>query len=157
MSRRFGRARRGERVVAKVPHGHWATTTFVAALCFDGIRAPCVLDGPIDAESFYEYVRQILLPTLKQGDIVILDNLSSHKRSSIESAINAVGATLLFLPPYSPDFNPIEQVFAKLKSLIRAAEPRDRESLWKALGTALYAFSPDECQNYFINSGYGES
>ena len=125
---------RGERLRAFVPHGHWKTLTFLAALRHDGITAPCVFDGPINGESFLRYVEQFLLPTLKPGDIVIMDNLGSHKGHAVRAAIRAAGARLVFLPPYSPDLNPIEQVFAKLKTLLRKAAERTVEATWKRIG-----------------------
>ena len=128
MTRTHGRAPRGARLVAKAPHGRWHTLTFLAALRHDGIKAPCVIDGPINGESFLAYIEQLLVPILRPGDIVIFDNLGSHKGKSARNAIRAKGAHLMFLPPYSPDLNPLEQVFAKLKHLIRAAEPRDVEA-----------------------------
>jgi transposase len=128
--------------------------TFVAALRHDRISAPWVLDGPINGELFTIYVEQVLAPTLAKGDIVVLDNLGSHKGKAARNAIRAAGAHLIFLPPYSPDLNPIEQVFAKLKHLLRNAEPRDVEATWRKLGKLLNLFSPDECANYFRNSGY---
>ena len=133
MARRYGRAPRGERVVAAIPHGHWKTTTFIAALRHDRITAPCVFDGPINGASFLAWVQQALVPTLSAGDIVIMDNLSSHKVEAIE----AVGATPLYLPPYSPDLNPIEQVFAKLKAILRKVGARTVDDLWRAIGNAL--------------------
>jgi transposase len=151
-----GWAPRGERLRAKVPYGHWKTMTFLAALRCDRIDAPCVLDQPINGESFIGYVEQFLLPTLSQGDVVIMDNLSSHKRPAVRRAIRSVGAKLLFLPPYSPDLNPIEQVFAKLKHLLRKAAERSGEATWKRIGKLLDEFDADECQNYFTNSGYGK-
>jgi transposase len=149
-----GWASRGQRLHAKVPYGHWRTMTFLAALRCDRIDAPCVLDRPINSDSFTAYVEQFLLPTLMPGDIVIMDNLSSHKRPAIRKTIRSVGARLLFLPPYSPDLNPIEQVFAKLKHLLRTAAERTAPATWQRIGTLLDTFSPTECQNYFINSGY---
>jgi transposase len=157
MTRTHGRARRGERLVAKVPHGRWHTLTFLAALRSDRIDAPCVIDGPINGESFLAYVEQMLVPTLKPGDIVIIDNLGSHKGKAVRRAIRAAGAKLFFLPPYSPDLNPIEQVFAKLKTLLRKAAERTVETTWKRIGTLLEAFSPQECANYFANSGYAST
>jgi transposase len=154
MARRYGRAPRGERLVASVPHGHWQTSTFLAALRHDRITAPYVLDGAINGEIFGAYVEQMLAPTLEPGDIVVMDNLGSHKVAGVREAIEARGATLLYLPPYSPDLNPIEQVFAKLKSILRSAAARTREALWAAIGTALKAFSSHECQNYFADAGY---
>ena len=137
-----------------MPHGHWRTLTFLAALRHDRIDAPCVIDGPINGESFLAYVEQVLVPTLRPGDIVIIDNLGSHKGKAVRSAIRAAGARLFFLPPYSPDLNPIEQVFAKLKTLLRKAAERTVEATWKRIGTLLDAFTPQECANYFRNAGY---
>src|SRR5215208_2296142 len=136
------------------PHGHWKTTTFLAALRHDRIDAPWVLDGLIDGENFRTYVERVLVPTLKPGDIVIMDNLGSHKGKAVRQLIRAAGAKLLFLPKYSPDLNPIEQVFAKLKHLLRKASARTIEAVCAAIGQLLGAFSPDECANYFRNSGY---
>jgi transposase len=149
-----GWAPKGQRLHAKVPYGHWKTMTFLAALRCDRIDAPCVLDQPINAACFLEYVEQFLMPTLCAGDVVIMDNLSSHKRPAIRTAIRSVGARLLFLPPYSPDLNPIEQVFAKLKHLMRKAAERTAEATWRRIGSLLDCFSPHECQNYLRNSGY---
>lgn len=157
MTRGHGWWQRGERLIAQVPHGHWQTMTFIAALRYDGITAPCVLDGAVNGESFAAYVEQILVPTLQEGDIVIMDNLGSHKGNKIHRAIRTAGARLLFLPPYSPDFNPIEQALAKLKALLRKAEERTLEALWRRIGLLLDAFSPAECTNYFRNSGYGST
>ena len=154
MTRTHGRARRGERLHAKVPFGHWRTLTFLAALRHDRIDAPCVLDGPINGQLFLTYVEQFLVPTLAPGDIVIMDNLGSHKGQAVRQAIRNCGAKLLFLPPYSPDLNPIEQVFAKLKTLLRKANERSVEATWMRIGALLDAFSPDECANYLRNSGY---
>src|SRR5256885_5831023 len=134
MTRRHGRCPRGARLVAKVPHGRWRTLTFLAALRCDRIAAPCVIDGPINGETFLAYVEQVLVPTLKPGDIVIMDNLGSHKGQAVRRAIRAAGAKLFFLPPYSPDFNPIEQVFAKLKTLLRKAQERTVEATWRRIG-----------------------
>jgi transposase len=157
MTRIHGRSARGTRLVAKVPHGRWRTLTFLAALRHDRIDAPCVLDGPINGLSFLAYVEQILLPTLSAGDVVIMDNLGSHKRQAIRQAIRAVGAKLLFLPPYSPDLNPIEQVFAKLKTLLRKAGERTIEATWRRIGSLLDEFRPEECANYLKNSGYASA
>jgi transposase len=157
MTRTHGRCTRGERLVAKVPHGRWRTLTFLAALRSDRIDAPCVIDGPINGESFLAYVEQVLVPALKPGDIVIIDNLGSHKGKAVRRAIRAAGAKLFFLPPYSPDLNPIEQVFAKLKTLLRKAAERTVEATWKRIGTLLAAFSPTECANYFANAGYASA
>jgi transposase len=154
MARTHGRCRRGERLRAKVPHGHWKTLTFLAALRQDRIDAPAVIDGPINGKSFLAYVEQFLIPTLKPGDVVLLDNLGSHKGEAVRRAIRAVGARLLFLPPYSPDLNPIEQVFAKIKHWMRAAQKRTIEDTWRHLGTLVAEIQPNECQNYFENAGY---
>ena len=150
-----GRSRRGERLIAKAPFGHWNTSTFLAGLRHDRIVAPLVLSGPINGRSFRAYVEQFLVPTLAPGDIVIMDNLGSHKGAAVRAAIEAVGAHLLYLPPYSPDLNPIEQVFAKLKALLRKAAARTVRTLWDAVGQLLQCFSPLECSNYFANAGYG--
>ena len=147
----------GQRLTAKVPYGHWKTMTFIAALRCDDITAPYVFDQPINGKNFLAWVQQCLVPTLKPGDIVILDNLRSHKGKAVRAAIRAVGARLLFLPAYSPDFNPIEQVFAKLKHLLRKAAKRTVEGTWKGIGELLKHFSPDECQRYLVNSGYASA
>jgi transposase len=147
----------GTRLTAKVPHGHWKTTTFLAALRYDRIEAPWVLDGPIDGESFAIYVEKVLLPTLHPGDIVIMDNLGSHKGKAVRALIRSRGAKLFFLPKYSPDLNPIEQVFAKLKHLLRKAAARTVEAVWAAIGQLLPAFIPKECANYFENAGYAST
>src|SRR3712207_9408173 len=154
MTRTHGRSRRGQRLRAKVPHGRWRTLTFLAALRHDRIDAPCVVDGPINGRIFLAYVEQFLVPTLKPGDIVIMDNLGSHKGMAVRRAIRNAGAKLLFLPPYSPDLNPIEQVFAKLKTLLRKAAERSVETVWKRIGSLLELFPPHECANYIRNSGY---
>jgi transposase len=154
MLRTHGRCRRGQRLKAKAPHGHWKTMTFIAALRHDRIDAPCVLDGPINGVSFTAWVEQMLIPTLRPGDIVILDNLGSHKGEAVRKAIRAAGARLLFLPPYSPDLNPIEQVFAKLKILLRKAAERTVEATWRRIGTLLDRFTAAECANYIANAGY---
>lgn len=149
-----GWAPRGERLIAKVPHGRWKTTTFLAALRHDRIDAPWLLEGPIDGESFRTYVENVLVPTLGPGDIVIMDNLGSHKGKAVRALIRAAGAKLFFLPKYSPDLNPIEQVFAKLKHLLRKAAARTVEAVCTAIGEILGTFTPEECANYFKNSGY---
>jgi transposase len=154
MTRTHGRCARGARLVAKVPHGRWRTLTFLAALRSDQITAPCVFDGPINGQSFLAYVEQFLVPTLKPGDIVIMDNLGSHKGQAVRRAIRRAGAKLVFLPPYSPDLNPIEQVFAKLKTLLRKAAERTVETTWKRIGALLDHFTPQECANYLRNAGY---
>ena len=145
---------RGAPLRAKVPHGHWQTLTFLAALRHDRIDAPCVIDGPINGESFRAYVEQFLVPTLQPGDIVVMDNLGWHKGRIIRRLIRAAGAQLFFLPPYSPDLNPIEQVFAKLKTLLRKADERTIDAVWRRIGSLLDAFTPAECANYLRNAGY---
>jgi len=144
-------------LVATRPYGHWQTLTFVAALRHDRLVAPCVFDGPINGLRFLAYVEHCLVPTLTPGDIVILDNLSSHKGTAVRRAIEGVGATLRFLPPYSPDLNPIEQVFAKLKSLLRHAAERSVEATWRRIGVLLDRFQPDECRRYFAHAGYAST
>lgn len=157
MIRLRGRAPRGERLIAAVPYGHWKTSTFIAALRHDRMDAPVVLDGAINGEAFRAYVEQFLAPTLAPGEIVFADNLSSHKAAGVRQAIEARGASLMFLPGYSPDLNPIEKAFAKLKALLRKAAPRTREVLWNTLGSTIGHFSAAECRNYFANAGYGQS
>ena len=154
MARRYGRAPKGERCRASIPHGHWKTTTFVAGLRLSGMTVPCVLDGPMTGAAFLAYVEQMVAPTLKPGDIVIMDNLPAHKAGGVRAAIEAVGATLLYLPPYSPDFNPIEMAFAKLKALLRGVAARTIPALWQTIAVALDRFTPQECRNYFIAAGY---
>ncbi len=154
MARRRGRAQKGERLRAGIPQGHWKTTTFVAGLRLTGMTAPMVLDGPMNGAAFLAYVQQVLVPELKPGDIVIMDNLSAHKGCQVQDAIEAAGARLLYLPPYSPDFNPIENAFAKLKALLRKAGERSVEGLWHLIGKLIDAFSPKECANYFAAAGY---
>jgi len=149
-----GRAPRGQRCIASVPHGHWKTTTFIAALRSDAVTAPMVADGPMDGALFLAYVRTFLCPSLRPGDIVIADNLSSHKVAGVREAIEAAGATICYLPPYSPDLNPIEKLFSKLKTLLRRAAMRTADALWNHIGNLLDAFSPEECRNYFTSSGY---
>ena len=155
MARRFGRSPKGERVIGAVPQGHWHTSTFAAGLRQDGLTAPLVLDGAMDGEAFLAYVQQFLAPALRPGDTVIIDNLSSHKVAGVREAIEAVGASLLYLPPYSPDLNPIEQVFAKLKALLRSAACRTMEALWTKIGAVLSQFTAQECGAYIANCGYG--
>jgi transposase len=157
MTRLHGRCARGHRLLAKTPFGRWQTLTFLAALRSDRIDAPCVIDGPINGRSFLAYVEQILVPSLKQGDIVIMDNLGSHKGNAVRKAIRAAGAKLFFLPKYSPDLNPIEQVFAKIKHFLRKVAARSVETICTAIGEILGAFTPDECANYFQNSGYAQT
>jgi transposase len=154
MARLHGRTPKGERLRAGIPHGHWKTTTFVAGLRLTGMMATMVLDGPINRDAFQAYVEQVLVRELRPGDIVIMDNLSSHKGAAIRQAIEAAGAALLFLPPYSPDFNPIENAFAKLKALLRAAAERTIDALWTTIGSLIDRFTPDECANYFAAAGY---
>ena len=154
MVRLRGRAPKGERLRAAIPHGHWKTTTFVAGLRLDGMVAPMVLDGPINGEAFTAYVKHILVPELSAGDIVVMDNLSSHKGKQIRELIEAKGANLLYLPPYSPDFNPIENAFAKLKALLRRLAARSLDRLWSALGRFIDLFTPQACANYFAAAGY---
>jgi transposase len=154
MTRRYGRAPRGERLVDAVPHGHWRTTTFVAGLRRSGIVAPFVLDGPMTGDMFRAYVERMLAPSLAPGDVVVLDNLAAHKVAGVREAIAAAGASVLYLPPYSPDLNPIEQAFAKLKQLLRTACARTRDALWSAIGQLLDRFGPEECANYLANCGY---
>jgi transposase len=149
-----GWSRRGDKLIGRAPFGRWRTLTFLAALRHDRIDAPCVLDGPINGQLFTAWVEQFLLPTLSPGDIVIMDNLGSHKGKAVRKAIRAADAKLLFLPPYSPDLNPIKQVFAKLKPLLRKAAERTTEATWKRIGSLLDAFPPQECANYLRNSDY---
>src|SRR5690606_19971550 len=149
-----GWAPRGQRLPGRAPHGHWRTLTFIAALRIDRIDAPCVFDGPINGESFLAYVEQVLVPTLAPGDIVVLDNLGSHKGKRVRDAIRSAGARLFFLPPYSPDLNPTEQVFARLKHLLRKAQERTVDGLCRQVDTLLQHFSAKECANYFRNAGY---
>jgi transposase len=154
MTRRHGRAARGLRLLAAVPHGHWKVTTLVAGLRCTGITAPCVFDGAINGARFRAYVEQVLAPTLRQGDIVLLDNLASHKVAGINEAITAEGAELLYLPPYSPDLNPIEQAFAKFKAALRKAAERTREALWQTIGRTLDLYPPQQCRGFFNQAGY---
>ena len=154
MTRLRGWSARGQRLVAKVPFGHWKTLTFIAGLRCDGLYAPLLLDGPINATSFLAWVEQCLVPSLKFGDIVVLDNLGSHKGQAARKAIRAAGAKLIFLPPYSPDLNPIEQAFAKLKTLLRKVDARSVEETWHSIGSLLADFRPAECSNYLVNAGY---
>ncbi len=154
MARLRGRSKRGQRCRAAIPHGHWKTTTFTAGLRLNGLSAPMVLDGPMTGAAFRAYTEQVLVPTLKPGDVVIMDNLPAHKVSGVKEAIEAAGATRLFLPSYSPDFNPIEQAFAKLKAQLRKAAARTVDALWAAIAHAIELFTPTECANYFSNSGY---
>ena len=157
MTRLYGRAPRRQRLHAKVPYGHWKTMTFIAALRYDRIEAPCVLDAPVNGPRFLAYVRQFLLPTLQAGDIVMMDNLSSHKRKAVRQAIRPVGAKLWFLPPYSPDFNPIEDVFSKLKEGLRKAAERSFDKTCERIGSLLDDFTPKECAAYIQHAGYGST
>lgn len=154
MARLRGRAPRGERCRAGVPHGHWKTTTFTGALRLTGMTAPFVYDGAMNGNVFLAYVEQVLAPTLRPGNVVIMDNLPAHKAAGVRDAIEAAGASLLYLPPYSPDFNPIENAFAKLKALLRAKAARTITALWDTAGSVLDLFTPAECQNYFKAAGY---
>jgi transposase len=154
MARAYGRALRGERCRAPVPHGHWKTTTFVGALRLSGMTAPMTLDGAMNGPAFLAYVEQVLAPTLRPGDIVIMDNLPAHKPTAIREAIEAAGAELRFLPPYSPDFNPIELAFSKIKALLKKAAARTLEHLWTAIRDAIDAVTPEDCQSFFTASGY---
>lgn len=148
---------KGARLPGRAPYGHWRTMTFVGALRMDRIDAPCVFDGPINGDLFRAYVEQVFVLTLRPGDVVVMDNLGSHKGVAVHRAIRAAGAHLLFLPPYSPDLNPIEQVFAKLKHLMRSAAERTVDAIWKRLGTLLQTLSPEECANYLRNAGYAST
>lgn len=148
---------RGKRLIGHAPFGHWNTMTFIAALRHDGIVAPFVLDGPINGASFRAYVEQVLVPELREGDIVVMDNLGSHKAPAIRQAIRAARAKLFYLPAYSPDLNPIEQVIAKLKHLLRKAAERTKEAVWRRIGSLLDHFTPQECENYIRNAGYGSA
>ena len=154
MTRRYGRAPRGKRCIASAPHGHWKTTTIVGALCRRRLTAPMVTDEPMDGEMFLAYVRKFLCPTLRPEDVVILDNLSSHKVAGVEEAITATGATVLYLPPYSPDLNPIEKFFSKLKALLRKAAKRSIDELWKEIGRLLDGVTQSECENFISSCGY---
>ena len=157
MVRRYGRAPRGQRLVQAVPHGHWHISTFIGGLRESGMVAPCVIDGAVDGDMFVAYIEQVLVPELEPGDAVIMDNLSSHKVAGVRAAIEAAGAALLYLPAYSPDLNPIEMAFAKLKSLLRAKALRTMDELWSALGPISDTFSQTECRNYLRHAGYLQS
>jgi transposase len=154
MTRTHGYAPQGERLVDAAPHGHWQTTTFVGALRIDGFIAPMVIDGAINGEWFQAYVEQVLVPELRSGDVVVMDNLGSHLVAGVRRAIEGAGCRLLFLPPYSPDYNPIENAFSKLKRLLRSAAERTVDRLWRAIGCLLDRFSAEECRNYFRHCGY---
>lgn len=154
MARLHGRCARGQRLRAGLPHGHWMTTTFVAGLRLSGVTAPFVIDGPMTGAWFLAYVEQVLCPTLRAGETVIMDRLSAHTSPAVRAAIEACGARVRLLPAYSPDFNPIEYVFSTLKALLRQAAARSQAALWRVIGAALEAFSPEECANYFAASEY---
>jgi len=154
MARLRGWAVKGQRCRAAVPHGHWKTTTFTAGLRLNGLTAPMLLDGPMHGSAFRAYVEQVLVPELNPGDVVVMDNLPAHKVAGVRETIETAGARLLYLPPYSPDFNPIEMAFAKLKALLRKTAARTVDDLWDAVAQSLDAFTPDECANYFAASGY---
>lgn len=157
MARLYGRSKRGRRCRAPIPHGHWSTTTFTAGLRRTALTAPMTLDGPMNGAAFRAYVEQVLAPTLNAGDVVVMDNLPAHKGPAVRAAIEARGARLLLLPPYSPDFNPIENAYAKFKSLLRKAEARSVDALEAAISKAFHAFTPQECANYFVAAGYGSA
>jgi len=154
MARRYGRAPRGERCRAAVPHGHWKTTTFVGALRLEGMTAPMTLDGAMNGAAFLAYVEQALVPTLRPGDVVVMDNLPAHKSPTVRAAIERAGAELRLLPPYSPDFNPIELAFSKIKTLLRSAAARTLPDLWDAIRDAIDAVTPSDCRSYFTAAGY---
>jgi len=154
MARMYGRAPRGERCRAPIPHGHWKTTTFVGGLTIDGVVAPMTVDGAMTGQAFLAYVEQVLAPILKPGDIVVLDNLPAHKPIAIREAIEATGAVMLFLPPYSPDFNPIEMAFSKIKALLKKAAARTILDLWEAIRNAIDAVTPQDARNFFTACGY---
>lgn len=155
MVRHYGRAPRGERLVASVPHGHWKTLTVVAALRVDGLTAPTVIDGPMDGPSFLAYIEQVLVPTLRKNDIVLMDNVRTHKIDGVAAAIKGAGAKLRYLPAYSPDLNPIEQAYSKLKAALRKGAARTVKALWKLVGKLIKTFAPEECANYIRHAGYG--
>ena len=154
MTRAHGRSARGDRCIAAVPHGHWMTTTFVGGLKLGGMTAPMVLDGPMDGPAFLAWIEQMLAPTLSLGDIVVMDNLPAHKPQAVRAAIEAAGASLRYLPPYSPDLNPIEMAFSKFKAFLKKAAARTIEDLWRAIAQALPKISADDCQSYFTAAGY---
>jgi transposase len=154
MVRHYGRSPRGQRLIAKVPHGHWKTLTLIAALRIDGLTAPYVVDGAMDGPSFLAYVEQVLAPTLRKGDIVLMDNLRTHKIDGAREAIEAAGAKVRYLPAYSPDLNPIEQAFAKIKHWMRLAQKRTVDDVWQHIGSLVATIQPNECNNYFANAGY---
>lgn len=154
MARLYGRAAKGERCVAAIPHGHWKTITFTAGLRLSGLMAPFVLDGPMDGAAFRAYVKEVLAPELTPGDVVVMDNLPAHKVPGVRHAIEATGAMLMYTPAYSPDFNPIEMAFAKFKAFLRAAAARTIPDLWNAICRAIETFTPSQCENYFAAAGY---
>jgi len=154
MTRAYGRSLRGERCVASIPYGHWKTTTFTAGLRLNGMVAPMVLDGPMSGDAFIAYIEQVLVPELSKGDIVIMDNLPAHKVTGVRQAIESAGANLLYLPPYSPDFNPIEMAFSKLKAMLKKEAARTMDDLWELIGKLIEEFKPKECKNYFKAAGY---
>ena len=154
MIRRYGWGLKSSRVTDHVPHGHWQSSTFIAALRTTGLCAPMVLNGAMNGECFLAWVRQFLAPELRPGDLVVMDNLSCHKQAEVQESLREAGAEAFYLPPYSPDLNPIEQVFSKLKTLLRTHAERTKEALWNRIGTLLGEFSPDECQNYIRHCGY---
>ena len=154
MTRLYGRAPVGQRLVAKVPHGHWKTLTLVAALRLGGVTAPYVIDGAMDGASFLAYVEQVLVPTLKKRDVVFMDNVRAHKVAGVREAIEAAGAQLRYLPAYSPDFNPIENAYAKIKSNLRRGAARTVDALWRLVGRSVKAIAPSECAGYFRHAGY---
>src|SRR5271166_4291165 len=154
MTRLYGRAPQGERLVDKVPHGHWKTTTFICGLRYNGVTAPFMLDGAMDGPSFLAYVEQILAPTLRKGDIVFMDNLRTHKIDGVREAVEAVGAKVRYLPAYSPDLNPIEMAFSKLKTALRKGAARTVTTLMKLIGKLIKTFAPEQCANYFRHAGY---
>lgn len=154
MARLRGWSAKGERCRAAIPHGHWRTTTFTAGLRISGLSAPMLLDGPMHGTAFLAYVEHVLVPDLRDGDVVVMDNLASHKVAGVRERIEGAGATLLYLPPYSPDFNPIEMAFSKLKAALRKAAARTKADLWNAVANAIETFTPTECQNYFAAAGY---
>lgn len=157
MARARGRSQRGQRLVAAIPHGHWKTLTFIAGLRHDRLIAPWVIDGAMDGDAFVQYIKTQLAPTLNKGDVVVLDNLPAHKRCDADEAVRERGAWLLFLPPYSPDLNPIELAFSKLKAHLKRIAPRTVDDLWKAVGQISQIFKPDECANFFKKDGYGSA
>lgn len=155
MARLYGRARRGERCIAAVPHGHWKTTTFVAGLRLSGVTAPMTIDGAMDGPAFLAWVEEMLVPTLAPGDVVIMDNLPAHKPAAVRAAIERCGAELRLLPPYSPDLNPIEMAWAKLKAFLKKAAARTIGALWTAIATAIARITGEDCRGFFKEAGYG--